>query len=230
MDINFNHPDNNDIPHPEKVFLGSGELNLACSLKKTIIVLVISAFVVAFLISRLFHYAPIWFKDDSRSAARLVPGSACGIIMLCSTILEFLRHGEKYKWLATGREFTITRKNKPSIILFYKEIVLVDYEPLKFLGYINQGYLVRVRTVRDEYEFKYAFPLKKASKRFEDTPFGLLARMVGDLRSMGLDEALRDNGIKDYDKPTIEEAFTKIVSAQSAREREKTENNNFFLK
>ena len=229
MDINFNHPDNNDIPHPEKVFLGSGELNLACSLKKTIIVLVISAFVVAFLASRLFHYAPIWFNEESRSAARLILGYVCGIIMICSPILEFLRHGEKYKWHATGREFTISRKNKPSIILFYKEVVLVDYEPLKFLGFINQGYLVRVRTVRDEYEFKYAFPLKKSSKRFEDTPFGLLSRVVGDLRSMGLDDALRSNGIKDFDKPTLEDAFRNIIGEQLTREREKTENNDFFL-
>ena len=229
MEINFTHPENNDIPHPEKIFVGSGELNLACSLKKTIIVLVITAVIFTFLASRLFHYAPIWFNMESRSTVKLVPFCAFGIIVICRTILEVLRHGEKYKWYATGRDFTISRKNKPSTIIFYKEVVLVDYEPLKFLHFFNQGYLVRVRTTRDEYEFKYAVPKGKDSKRFEDTPFGLLARMVENLRVMGLDDALRDNGVKDYNKPSIEDVFSDIVGEQLRREREKNDNNGFYL-
>jgi len=229
LEINFTHPENNNVPHPEKVFVGSGELNLACSLRKTIIVLVITAVIFTFLASRLFHYAPIWFNMEARSTLKLLPYCAFGIITICSTILGVLRHGEKYKWYATGRDFTISRKNKPSTIIFYKEVVLVDYEPLKFLYFFNQGYLVRVRTTRDEYEFKYAFTGGKGSKRFEDTPFGLLARMVENLRVMGLDDALRDNGVKDYNKPSIEDVFSDIVGEQLVREREKNDNNGFYL-
>lgn len=227
MEINFNHPDNNDIPHPEKVFLGSGELNLACSLKKTIIVLVILAVVIAFFTSRLFHIAPIVFSMKSKSLVKLIPFCASAAVAICSAILNIVRHGDKYKWYATGRDFTIFRKNRPAITIFYKEVILVDYEPLKFLYFFNQGY--RVQTTRDEYEFKYAFPRGRGSKRFEDTPFGLLARMVENLRIMGLDEAIRDNGAKDYNKPSIEDVFSDIVGEQLVREREKNDNNGFYL-
>lgn len=229
MEINFNHPDNNDIPHPEKVFLGSGELNLACSLKKTIIVLVILAFVIAFFTSRLFHVAPIVFSMKSKSLVKLIPFCASAAVAICSAILNIVRHGDKYKWYATGRDFTIFRKNRPAITIFYKEVVLVDYEPLKFLYFFNQGYRVRVQTTRDEYEFKYAFPRGRGSKRFEDTPFGLLARTVDSLRAMGLDDAIRDNGVKDYNKPSIEDVFSDIVGEQLVREREKSDNNGFYL-
>mgnify|MGYP004644286175 FL=1 len=221
MEANFTHPDNNDIPHPEKVFLGSGELNLACSLKKTIIVLVILAFVIAFFTSRLFHVAPILFSMKSKSLVKLIPFCASAAVAICSAILNIVRHGDKYKWYATGRDFTIFRKNRPAITIFYKEVILVDYEPLKFLYFFNQGYRVRVQTTRDEYEFKYAFPRRKGSKRFEDTPFGLLARTVDDLRTMGLDDAIRDNGVKDYNKRSIEDVFNDIVGEQLVREREK---------
>ena len=229
MEINFNHPDNNDIPHPEKVFLGSGELNLACSLKKTIIVLVILAVVIAFFTSRLFHIAPIVFSMKSKSLVKLIPFCASAAVAICSAILNIVRHGDKYKWYATGRDFTIFRKNRPAITIFYKEVILVDYEPLKFLYFFNQGYRVRVQTTRNEYEFKYAFPRGRGSKRFEDTPFGLLARMVENLRIMGLDEAIRDNGAKDYNKPSIENVFSDIVGEQLVREREKSDNNGFYL-
>lgn len=229
MEINFNHPDNNDIPHPEKIFLGSGELNLACSRRKTIIVLVILAVVFTFFTSRLFHVAPIWFNMRSKSLIKLIPTCAMVIISICSAILNIVRHGDKYKWYATGRDFTISRKNKPSTIIFYKEVVSVDYEPLKFLYFFNQGYRVRVQTTRDEYEFKYAFPKGKGSKRFEDTPFGLLARTVDSLRTMGLDDAMRDNELRDYDKRSIEDVFSEIVGEQLIREREKSDNNGFFL-
>lgn len=221
MEANFTHPDNNDIPHPEKVFLGSGELNLACSLKKTIIVLVILAVVIAFFMSRLFHVAPILFSMKSKSLVKLIPFCASAAVAICSAILNIVRHGDKYKWYATGRDFTIFRKNRPAITIFYKEVILVDYEPLKFLYFFNQGYRVRVQTTRDEYEFKYAFPRGRGSKRFEDTPFGLLSRTVENLRIMGLDEAIRDNGAKDYNKRSIEDVFSDIVGEQLVREREK---------
>ncbi len=229
MEINFTHPENNDIPHPEKVFVGSGELNLACSLRKTIIVLVITAVIFTFLASRLFHAAPICFNMRLKSLIMLILPCAMVIISICSAILNTVRHGDKYKWYATGRDFTIFRKNRPAITIFYKEVVLVDYEPLKFLYFFNQGYRVRVQTTRDEYEFKYAFPRGRGSKRFEDTPFGLLARMVENLRIMGLDEAIRDNGAKDYNKPSIEDVFSDIVGEQLVREREKNDNNGFYL-
>lgn len=229
MEANFTHPDNNDIPHPEKVFLGSGELNLACSLKKTIIVLVILAVVIAFFTSRFFRVAPIVFSMKSKSLIKLIPFCASAAVAICSAILNIVRHGDKYKWYATGRDFTIFRKNRPAITIFYKEVILVDYEPLKFLYFFNQGYRVRVQTTRNEYEFKYAFPRGKGSKRFEDTPFGLLARMVENLRVMGLDEAIRDNGAKDYNKPSIEDVFSDIVGEQLVREREKNDKNGFYL-
>lgn len=96
----------------------------------------------------------------------------------------------------------------------------MNYEPLLFLHFIKQGYIVTVQTTRGDYEFKYVFPGTKTSQNFEDTPFGKLSQIVDDLRSMSLDEALREGEIPSFDKPSIEDAFRDIIGYQKAKEIE----------
>lgn len=56
MNVDFNNPENAEIPRPEKVNLGSGELRLACSKKKTVITVVITAFIFGFFAGNLLKY------------------------------------------------------------------------------------------------------------------------------------------------------------------------------
>lgn len=222
MNIDFNHPENAEIPHPEKVNLGSGTLNLACSKKKTVITVVITAFIFGFFAGNLLKYIR-QLIDGREEAKAMIYICAAGIFFICGTILSILRGGEKYRWSATGREFTVSRQNRGTTILFYKEVIVVNYEPLLFLHFIKQGYIVTVQTTRGDYEFKYVFPGTKTSQNFEDTPFGKLSQIVDDLRAMSLDEALREREIPSFDKPSIEDAFRDIIRYQNDKE---IENNN----
>lgn len=219
MNVDFNHPENAEIPHPEKVFLGSGTLHLACSKKKTVITVVITAFIFGFFAGNLLKYIR-QLIDGREEAEAMIYICAAGILFICGTILSILRGGEKYRWSATGREFTVSRKNRGATIIFYKEVIVVNYEPLLFLHFIKQGYIVTVQTTRGDYEFKYVFPGAKTSQPFEDTPFGKLSQIVDDLRSMSLDESLREREIPSFDKPSIEDAFRDIIGYQKAKEIE----------
>ena len=227
MNVDFNHPENAEIPHLEKVFLGSGTLNLACSKKKTVITVVITAFIFGFFAGNMVKFIRQMLNGND-DAEGLVYACFAGIFFICGTILSVLRGGEKYSWSATGREFTISRKNRGATIIFYKEVVVIDYEPLKFLHFFPHGYTVFVRTTRDEYEFKYVFPGAKTSQPFEDTPFGKLSPIVADLRAQGLDKALREREIPSFDKPSIEDAFRDIIAAQKAKEIEKENDRNRY--
>ena len=228
MNVDFNNPENAAIPHPEKVFLGSGTLHLACSKKKTVITVVITAFIFGFFAGNLVKLARLMFRGNE-TAADFFFILFMIMFLVCGTIISVLRSGEKYQWSATGREFTVSRKNHGASIIFYKEVVVIDYEPLKFLHFFPHGYTVFVRTVRDEYEFKYVFPGAKTSQRFEDTPFGRLSKIVDDLRAQGLDKALREKEIAPFDKPSIEDAFRNIIAEQKAREFEKENRNNYIF-
>ena len=228
MNIDFTNPENADIPHPEKVFMGSGELHLACSKKKTVITVVITAFIFGFFAGAFAKLIKPMLRGNE-NAWEFAPVLVMAILLTCGTILGTLRGGEKYQWSATGREFTVSRKNRGATIIFYKEVVVIDYEPLKFLHFFPHGYTVFVRTVRDEYEFKYVFPGAKTSQRFEDTPFGKLAQIVDDLRAQGLDKALRERENPFYDPPSIEDAFRNIIAEQKAKEIEKENDRNFFF-
>lgn len=219
MNVDFNHPENAEIPHPEKVNLGSGTLHLACSKKKTVITVVITAFIFGFFAGNLLKYIR-QLIDGRDEAEAMIYICAAGIFFICGTILSILRGGEKYRWSATGREFTVSRQNRGTTIIFYKEVIVVNYEPLLFLHFIKQGYIVTVQTTRGEYEFKYVFPGAKTSQNFEDTPFGKLSQIVDDLRSMSLDESLREREIPSFDKPSIEDAFRDIIGYQKAKEIE----------
>lgn len=228
MNVDFNNPENAVIPHPEKIFLGSGTLHLACSKKKTVITVVITAFIFGFFAGAFAKLIKPMLRGNE-NAWEFAPVLVMAIILTCGTILGTLRGGEKYQWSATGREFTVSRKNRGATIIFYKEVVVIDYEPLKFLHFFPHGYTVFVRTVRDEYEFKYVFPGAKTSQRFEDTPFGKLAQIVDDLRAQGLDKALRERENPFYDPPSIEDAFRNIIAEQKAKEIEKENDRNFFF-
>ena len=220
MNVDFNNPENAVIPHPEKIFLGSGTLHLACSKKKTVITVVITAFIFGFFAGAFAKLIKPMLRGNE-NAWEFAPVLVMAILLTCGTILGTLRGGEKYQWSATGREFTVSRKNRGATIIFYKEVVVIDYEPLKFLHFFPHGYTVFVRTVRDEYEFKYVFPGAKTSQRFEDTPFGKLSQIVDDLRAQGLDKALREREIPSFDNPSIEDAFRDIIAGEIANEAEK---------
>ena len=228
MNVDFNNPENAVIPHPEKIFLGSGTLHLACSKKKTVITVVITAFIFGFFAGAFAKLIKPMLRGNE-NAWEFAPVLVMAILLTCGTILGTLRGGEKYQWSATGREFTVSRKNRGATIIFYKEVVVIDYEPLKFLHFFPHGYTVFVRTVRDEYEFKYVFPGAKTSQRFEDTPFGRLSQIVDDLRAQGLDKALRERENPFYDPPSIEDAFRNIIAEQKAKEIEKENDRNFFF-
>lgn len=220
MNVDFNNPENAAIPHPEKVHLGSGTLHLACSKKKTVITVVITAFIFGFFAGNMVKFLRQMFNGND-NAEGMIYACFAGIVFICGTIISVLRAGEKYSWSATGREFTVSRKNRGASIIFYKEVVVIDYEPLKFLHFFPHGYTVFVRTTRDEYEFKYVFPGAKTSQPFEDTPFGKLSQIVDDLRAQGLDKALREREIPSFDNPSIEDAFRDIIGYQKAKEIEK---------
>lgn len=225
MNVDFIHPENNEIPSPEKVFLGSGELRLACSKKKTVITVVITAFIFGFFAGNLVRLARLMFRGNE-TATEFFFILFMTMFLVCGAILGVLKGGDKYRWNATGREFTVSRKNRGATIIFYKEVVVIDYEELKFLRFFPQGYTVYVRTTRDEYEFKYVFPGAGRTQPFEDTPFGKLSTLVDDLRKEGLDKALREKTGPFYNPPSIEDAFRDIIAGEKARELEKENRNN----
>ena len=119
MNVDFNNPENAAIPHPEKVHLGSGTLHLACSKKKTVITVVITAFIFGFFAGNMVKYIRQMINGND-NAEGLIYACFAGIIFVCGTILSVLRAGEKYSWSATGREFTVSRKNRGASIIFYK--------------------------------------------------------------------------------------------------------------
>ncbi len=212
MNVNFTNPENKDIPHPERVYLGSGELNLACSKKKTVIILAITACIFCFLAVNAFRYLKMML-NGANNADDVFLFLVLAIVFICGSLLNILKFGDKYRWEATGREFTITRKNCAAKTIFYKETILIEYEDLKFLRFIPQGYFVTVRTVRDTYEFKYVFPGFGRKLKFEDTPFGRLQSAIDGLREEGLDKYLRETeqfGDPLAEKKQIDDAFLDI--------------------
>lgn len=225
MNADYTNPGNAEIPHPERVYLGSGEVRLACSKKKTVITLVITALIFVTLLGIGFRFLKMYFDgwDDADDAFMFC---IAAISVVCGLILNILRSGDKYHWEATGREFTISRKNAGADIIFYKEVITVGYEDLKFLRLFKQGYIVTVQTARNTLVFNYVFPLGR-SLAFADTPFGKLDMIVRDLQSAPLDEAMRFGDVPTFDKPSIEDAFRDLIGNEIAKQREEELNNNF---
>lgn len=227
MNADYTNPKNAEIPHPERVYLGSGEVRLACSKKKTVITLVITALIFVTLLGIGFRFLKLYLGgwDDAMDEVFFC---IAAISFVCGLILNILRSGEKYHWEATGREFTISRKNAGADIIFYKEVITVGYEDLKFLKILPQGYIVTVQTARTTLVFNYVFPRIGHSLPFADTPFGKLDMIVRDLQSAPLDEAMRFGAVPSFDKPSIEDAFRDIIGSEIAKQRDEELNRNSF--
>ena len=224
MNADYTNPRNAEIPHPERVYLGSGEVRLACSKKKTVITLVITALIFVVLLGIGFRFLKLYFGgwDDGADAFMFC---IAAISVVCGFILNILRSGDKYHWEATGREFTISRKNAGADIIFYKEVILVGYEDLKFLRLFKQGYIVTVQTARTTLVFNYVFPLGRHLP-FADTPFGKLDTIVRDLQSAPLDEAMHFGDVPSFDKPSIEDAFRDIIGSEIAKQYDEDRSRN----
>ena len=227
MNADYTNPENAEIPHPERVYLGSGEVRLACSKKKTVITLVITALIFVTLLGIGFRFLKLYFGGWDNGVDAFMFCIA-GISVVCGLILNILRSGEKYHWEATGREFTISRKNVGAEIIFYKEVIMVEYEDLKFLKFFPHGYIVTVRTSRDTRVFKYVFPRIGHSLPFADTPFGKLDMIVRDLQSAPLDEAMRFGAVPAFDNPSIEDAFRDIIGSEVAKQRDEERSRSGF--
>lgn len=92
-------------------------------------------------------------------------------------ILKYMRAGEEYRYKANGREFIVSKKNRPDERIFYKDAKGISYNPKKFLWFDN-GYEVEIVTVYGVVKFGYCYPRYNHHIKKEDLPFDIIRRNI----------------------------------------------------
>lgn len=165
--------ENNEVQtplKPERQRLGSGTVNFAFSPQKTAVLIAVAALAAAILTALLNSLIPF---RGMQTVIAAVFGINCFI-----QGVNLTRLGEKWDFKATGREIIFSRKGQPSYIIFYKDVLSVDYEPYKFLGMFETGYTVTVIVNGERHEFKYVFPRLNTKVPFEFTPFEIIRAKI----------------------------------------------------
>lgn len=99
---------------------------------------------------------------------------ALAIVIL---ILRIIRAGDEYRYKANGREFTVSKKNRPDETVLYRDAKGISYKPIKFLWFDN-GYEVEIVTVYGVMKFGYCYPRFNHPIKKEDLPFDIIKRHI----------------------------------------------------
>ena len=166
---------------PERRRLGSGTVNFALTGKKNIIMLAVAGVGALCLTGFLFLLFSLMFDSENNYLFE----SAFTIWLFGAGMFSFfanlVRSGEHWHYEATGREIIFSRRGRPSYIIFYKDVLAVDYAPYKFLGILESGYTITVLAYGKRYEFKYVFPNLARKIPFEYTPFEIIRTQINQL-------------------------------------------------
>lgn len=92
-------------------------------------------------------------------------------------ILKVVRAGDEYRYKANGREFTVSKKNRPDERIQYNDAKGISYKPAKFLWFDN-GYEVEIVTVYGMVKFGYCYPRYNHPVKKEDLPFDIIRRNI----------------------------------------------------
>lgn len=92
-------------------------------------------------------------------------------------ILKVARGGDEYRYKANGREFTVSKKNRPDETVLYRDAKGISYKPKKFLWFDN-GYDVEIVTVYGVVKFGYCYPRFNHPTKKEDLPFDIIKRHI----------------------------------------------------
>lgn len=107
-------------------------------------------------------------------------------IMLVSAIIAFVvgmvilkvaRGGDEYRYKANGREFIVSKKNRPDEHILYRDVKGVSYKPKKFLWF-NNGYEAEIVTVYGVVKFGYCYPRFNRPTKKEDLPFEIIKKHI----------------------------------------------------
>lgn len=193
-----------EMTDPKNVTLGSGTISLSCSKLKAR-----AAFGISVLLTVPFCVDMIGLSFFEKwNPARL----ALDLLLLAASALftAFLRC-DRYSWRTTGRELTITRKNKPAIVIFYNRVSEITYRHSRF-----GGLTVTVRTFDGDRDFVLAH-----TKKFENTPFYIAELVVNYLKcGHSVEDFLWDRINRRQYNMSVEEAFRVIVAEERAKEEE----------
>ncbi|MCH5208628.1 MAG: hypothetical protein J1F04_07060 [Oscillospiraceae bacterium] len=166
----------------DRRLLGKGTIRLAMSDTKNIVLMitaVATTLAVWFIANNLFL---TWFAASStRTRSRATATVIVFVVGLFLFFFNMIRSGEHWNYVASGREMIFSRKGRASDIIFYKDVVSVDYRPYKFLGIIETGYTVNVLTYGKRYEFRYVYPNLAHKISFENTPFEIIRKQIDQL-------------------------------------------------
>ena len=166
----------------DRRLLGKGTISLAMSDTKNIILMItaVATALAAWFIANGFFLS--WFATTGTTArSRATTMVIVFVIGLFLFFVNMIRSGEHWSYVASGREIIFSRKGRASDIIFYKDVVSVDYRPYKFLGIIETGYTVNVLTYGRRYEFRYVYPNLAHKISFENTPFEIIRKQIDQL-------------------------------------------------
>lgn len=163
----------------------SGTFHAPFSKKVCTIMYIIAAPFLAWVLFVIFLYIRMGITQGGRT---LLTGflSAGNDILIVSAIialavviiiLKYMRAGEEYRYKANGREFIVSKKNRPDERIFYKDAKGISYNPKKFLWFDN-GYEVEIVTVYGVVKFGYCYPRYNHHIKKEDLPFDIIRRNI----------------------------------------------------
>ena len=92
-------------------------------------------------------------------------------------IVALLHHGREYHYRADGRVFVVTSKGKPDEYFFYKDVLRVTYEEMRFLVFVK-GCKVEIITRGDVTEYKYVFPGLIRHQPVRNMPFEAIRERI----------------------------------------------------
>lgn len=150
--------------------------------KKVCVALIVAAalflawtlYVVFVVVVSLPHLAAGIFFDAAFDIMLISGVVAFAIGMV---ILKTARAGDEYRYKANGREFTISKKNRPDERILYRDAKGISYKPTKFLWFDN-GYEVEIVTVYGVVKFGYCYPRYNHRVKKEDLPFDIIRRNI----------------------------------------------------
>lgn len=170
----------NETP-PERQFLGRGTVNFAMSDQKNIILTIISGVVTLLIMFLIYRFISARFDRESRTYSQAIGTMVTFGAILLGFLISVIRSGEHWHYEATGREIIFSRRGRASYIIFYKDVLAVEYHTYKFLGIIESGYLVNVLAYGRRYEFRYVFPNPARKLPFDYTPFEIIRNQIDQL-------------------------------------------------
>jgi len=153
--------------------------------KVTVILVVAAALFLAWVLFFIFITVVITVVSPLHLAQALFFNAEFDIMLVSAivafaigmVILKSARAGEEYRYKANGREFTVSKKNRPDERIFYKDAKGISYKPKKFLWFDN-GYDVEIVTTLGVVKFGYCYPRFNHPIKKEDLPFDIIRKNI----------------------------------------------------